>query len=246
MIEAAGHHTSTHTPAGSGRLWWFVAVSIAAHVGVLAVWRLELPRWSSSADMLNVTLIDAESGTAKRGTGPSPAPQDKAVAPQKVAHAPVVIAPKVDIKRTTKTPIEIPVDSNQSADIEMTTAPAQPQTVTSNDASINSSPPSQRPTAVPLSRDELLQRIKLQLDHFRRYPPIARRRGWEGDVHLTFRITEQGAINTIRVALSSGFKLLDDNAVAALKEIHDLLAGEEVIEQSQDLNVAVRYRLIDG
>lgn len=246
MIEAANHHAASYASARTGRLGWFVAVSIAVHVGIFAVWQPDPPRWNPSAAALNVTLIDAESDTASLGDAPSQRLQDRGTAKPTDTRA-------ADVRRRTtageivKTAAAQILDIGEpSGEIDTNVASAQPRTVAASDAPIISSVSSPPPNTVSLSRDELLQRIQHQLALLRHYPPVARRRGWEGDVHLTFRVTEQGAINAIHVAFSSGFTLLDDNAVAALNEINNLLANEEVIDKPHDMNLAVKYRLIDG
>lgn len=46
-----------------------------------------------------------------------------------------------------------------------------------------------------------------------RYPSQAARRGWEGTVRLRFRIAPDGSCAEVRVVKSSGYRLLDEDAV---------------------------------
>ncbi len=50
-----------------------------------------------------------------------------------------------------------------------------------------------------------------------RYPPLARRMGWTGQVVLRFRLGQAGAVAAETVASSSGYAILDQSALDALK-----------------------------
>ncbi|MCG6537789.1 MAG: energy transducer TonB, partial [Syntrophales bacterium LBB04] len=57
-------------------------------------------------------------------------------------------------------------------------------------------------------RDRILRNIG--------YPDVARRMKWEGKVLISFIITAEGNVEEIKVVQSSGFKVLDGNAVEAI------------------------------
>ncbi len=50
------------------------------------------------------------------------------------------------------------------------------------------------------------------------YPVVARRMGWEGKVMVSFVICEDGGINSIKIIQTSGFGLLDKNAMELIKK----------------------------
>ncbi len=50
------------------------------------------------------------------------------------------------------------------------------------------------------------------------YPPRARRMRWEGRVVLAFVLLADGRIRDLRVALTSGFPLLDEAALVAVEK----------------------------
>jgi protein TonB len=50
------------------------------------------------------------------------------------------------------------------------------------------------------------------------YPKIARRMGWEGRVVLSFIICKNGAVTNIKVVKSSGYAILDNNAVTTIRQ----------------------------
>jgi len=50
------------------------------------------------------------------------------------------------------------------------------------------------------------------------YPRLARKMGWEGKVVVSFVICEDGTVVNIKIIKSSGFALLDKNAVESIKK----------------------------
>lgn len=50
------------------------------------------------------------------------------------------------------------------------------------------------------------------------YPMIARKMGWSGKVTVSFTVREDGSVEDIGIVESSGFAVLDKNAVETIKE----------------------------
>lgn len=59
-------------------------------------------------------------------------------------------------------------------------------------------------------RDKILRNVV--------YPDAARRMGWQGKVILSFVITAKGAVKSFQVVQSSGFKMLDRNAIETVQD----------------------------
>ncbi|RLJ70147.1 protein TonB [Hydrogenivirga caldilitoris] len=72
------------------------------------------------------------------------------------------------------------------------------------------------------------------------YPPIARRMGWEGTVLVRFLFTPEGEIEELLVEKSSGFEILDSNALRAVR-----LAAKEFPKPERKVFVVlpIVYRL---
>ncbi len=51
------------------------------------------------------------------------------------------------------------------------------------------------------------------------YPYIARRMGWEGKVIISFILTKEGKISLLTVEKSSGYEILDKNAIETIKRV---------------------------
>lgn len=75
------------------------------------------------------------------------------------------------------------------------------------------------------------------------YPSIARRNGWEGEVLVELRVSENGRVLDARVVESSGFPVLDRQAVDALSKwrFHPGTRGGTPFETS--VMIPVRFQL---
>lgn len=51
------------------------------------------------------------------------------------------------------------------------------------------------------------------------YPPMARRMNWSGKVVVAFSVAEDGSVDTVRVAESSGFPILDQSALETERRV---------------------------
>lgn len=51
------------------------------------------------------------------------------------------------------------------------------------------------------------------------YPNLARRMGWHGKVLTSFVIHKDGSVSDIKILDSSGFKVLDENAVSTIQDV---------------------------
>lgn len=79
--------------------------------------------------------------------------------------------------------------------------------------------------------------------HFE-YPLLARRRGWEGTVWLSFVVAPDGELERIHVARGSGYDALDRSALTALRRIGHLPdARSRLGGRALELELPVIYRL---
>ncbi len=61
------------------------------------------------------------------------------------------------------------------------------------------------------------QLLRQRIERAKRYPALARRLGMEGTVHVEFRIARDGSVEGVKVAKSSGYPVLDEASVQAIK-----------------------------
>ncbi len=69
-------------------------------------------------------------------------------------------------------------------------------------------------------KEENLFAIREAILSYLKYPPIARRMGWEGVVWVRFTILPDGTLQDSRVEKSSGYKILDRSAIRAVELAH--------------------------
>lgn len=93
---------------------------------------------------------------------------------------------------------------------------------------------------------QLLGKLNSTLSRYLTYPPVARKRGWQGTVVVTLNIGADGQLHNIKLAQSSGYHLLDDSALTALKQlarldhVETLLNGRRLV-----LTLPISYRLAE-
>lgn len=98
-----------------------------------------------------------------------------------------------------------------------------------------------------LLSEKIQKQLNLKIAFARRYPRIAIRNAWEGQVNLGIRVLSDGQLTDIHIINSSGYQVLDNAAlnsitlVANLPEARPWLAG-----QSIDVVLPVIYKLTDS
>jgi protein TonB len=76
------------------------------------------------------------------------------------------------------------------------------------------------------------------------YPRVAALRGWEGEVRLRLRVARKGTLLAVDVDHSSGFKVLDQHALAMLAELGGLPPLPEALgEHEIQVVVPINYKL---
>jgi protein TonB len=92
-----------------------------------------------------------------------------------------------------------------------------------------------------LLRADLEQAFAL---HFR-YPRLAIKRGWQGEVRLGLRIEANGHLSQVRILQGSGYGLLDKAAMKSLNKVETLPNAIALLNgRSLDLILPVKYQLL--
>lgn len=95
--------------------------------------------------------------------------------------------------------------------------------------------------------NHLLSELRVAFDSGFIYPPIARRHGWQGKVQLGLTVAADGRLSDLSVLSSSGYPVLDDDAVRTLVRIGTLPRAAEILAgRSIRLQLPVYYRLIES
>ncbi len=78
-----------------------------------------------------------------------------------------------------------------------------------------------------------------------RYPYLARRRGQEGRAVLRVTVTPNGEAAFVRLHESSGYRLLDEAAVKAVREWHFIPAKRRGVPVAGSVDVPISFKLTD-
>ncbi len=89
-------------------------------------------------------------------------------------------------------------------------------------------------------RERIMVKLRHALNAQFSYPLLARQRNWQGEVILAFRVERDGRISNARIARSSGYRLLDHDALGALNRVEML---GEILPHSLTVELPVIYRL---
>lgn len=215
---------------------------------LLATIRLALPE------------VSAPPPTPAPAARPAPveAPQRPAAAPQarRAEATPVLAAPQPARPVVRQRPAAVtPSEAAAPPASQAATPPAPPV----SPAAIAAAAPqgAEAPAAAPVTtpRPAAPRPAADALDGYRRqltelfargheYPRVAALRGWEGEVRLRLRVARRGQLLGVRVDRSSGFDVLDQDAVALLEGHGSLPPLPEALEVAEiEVVVPITYRL---
>ncbi|MDP2873139.1 MAG: energy transducer TonB, partial [Bacillota bacterium] len=83
-----------------------------------------------------------------------------------------------------------------------------------------------------------LAAVRNRIDAHKVYPQIAVRNGWEGRVLVEMRLEGDGRLSTVRLLEGSGYAVLDDATISAVRRASPFPPVARV------LTVPVEYRLV--
>jgi protein TonB len=207
---ATSHHIRQTRQRRASPLWWFVPLSLLLHAGLLWYWQPSpAPVAARHATGMAVQLVE------RQQQEPAEATRARSQTATTAARANTVSSPK---------PLSQPVKPKQTEAPSVTPgAPATHETLSAD------SEPVTVPTTINEAALQSSLKVTLQQEiarHFS-YPLLARRRGWQGEVLLAFRLESDGRIIDARVARSSGYGVLDRAALDALGKVGRISPGTE-------------------
>lgn len=85
--------------------------------------------------------------------------------------------------------------------------------------------------------------VKRRMDRIKRYPRVARARGWQGKVVLQAAVGNSGLVRHVNVERSSGHDALDQDAVKLMWRISPLPLRYPIEESEVFIEVPVKYEL---
>lgn len=210
-------------------LRWFVSLSLLLHAALLWHWqRTPIVAAAPATAGMSVQLL--ERPHAAPAAERPPAPLSAAAPPPPVQRA---SGPKAQ---------QAPKPANSASEqrppaAETVQRPATPPVELAAAGSGAAAPEATDAAALESRLRVTLQQALAR--HFS-YPLLARRRGWQGEVVLAFRLQSDGRIIDARVARSSGYGVLDRAALDALGKVGRIPQGAEY---GLAMQLPVIYRL---
>lgn len=145
---------------------------------------------------------------AKEGVGPveeamkaDPGAKEGAAAPKEEAR------PRPKIFAEPKRPELFPTDE-RLAELERKYAAEAPKGEVGKTLSLNTS---------ELKYQKYLMDMKKKIEFYWEYPMLAAKNGWQGSLKVNFRINRDGSVSDISLERSSGYPMLDDAAMTAVR-----------------------------
>jgi TonB family protein len=219
-------HSQQH--ASSRRLLILLGISLLLHGLLLIHWPTSKPVLEFDYQLQNLTLnlepIEV--------IGQQQQPQEKTVTTSKPQPASI----------TTPVP-DKPAPAPRSTPHRQTAQDTSVASKTLQDPQQTTS----KVTTPSMNRARILSQIRHDLSQYFYYPPLARRKGMQGTVLLSFGISGQGAIHDIRVVKSSGYAILDLAAQDAMQRLEKLSwYAASLHGKNMDLELPVIFRLTEG
>jgi protein TonB len=220
---------STIAPAAGGerRFGSALAASLAIHVAVMTL-SLPAPRLAAleAPARLQVRLAELQpplpSAEPKKPFLPVALKPKAPKVTQAVAEAPTPVAapaPETEAVAEAPTPVAAPVPEPKPV-VPATTSPPPPVAV------YTPVPPAPQVSAVEL-RASYAKTISQALARYKKYPRIAQMRGWEGAVMLELRLAPSGRLLGAELHTSSGYPMLDEQALAMAARVEQFPAPPE-------------------
>jgi len=214
---------------------------------IVASIRLVMPEASAPAQPAPAAQPAPEQTPERTAPAPRPSRAERAEA-LPVLAAPQPARPLVRPRPAAATPLE----SAAQPTTPPASQPAMPTEIAVA-APRSAEPTPVLPAATPhptaqRASTEAIDSYRRQLtDLFAReheYPRVAAMRGWEGEVRLRLRVARRGQLLGVRVDRSSGFEVLDQDALALLEGHGKLPPLPEALEVAEiEVVVPITYRL---
>ena len=247
----------------------FILLSAALHLGALAALGYGPVRPAQRLPSALSVTLDAPSGMTATAARHGAAPQASAIAGEKssgisVKHAAL---PKPAKNAPPASPQNIPSSTLTHAYAD-SLANARVDEVSNDSPSPAAEQTREEPIADTETYDVIAQQpavsyiqhidsamltsrlagqLRDALAPYFAYPLMARRNGWQGQVRVGLRVEADGRLSHVRIAQSSGYRLLDSAALATLNHISAVPRAAGWLEGRHfDMVLPIDYRLIDG
>jgi protein TonB len=174
----------------------------------------------------NISVDEPSSGASNRTA------QEKALLVASTETKPIGMASHTEDSRPIKEEIAFAKDTERSSNHDAQTS-ASPSALATGEEN-----------EYDRARAQTQTRLNTDLARYFDYPYVARLRGWEGRVLLAFTIETDGRLKSIHIARSSGYAVLDNSALSALRKVERLAETIAWFQgRALTMQIPVIYRL---
>lgn len=193
----------------------------------------------------NVTRVTFRAATAPQPPAPTPLP-----VPEKPPEPEVREKPEPPPEPVTEPPPPKPEEPAEKARKRQTEPPREPQPPpqpnTAQSADAPAAPQAVKgavadPALVEKAKDEYLRRLMAHIESHKHYPRVARRRGIQGDVSVTFTLGAAGTVSGLEV--EGAQRVLVAAASDALEAAQPLPEPPETLPLPWEVSFAMRFTL---
>jgi protein TonB len=249
-------------------LGYFVLASVVLHALLVGLWQGEAPAGPSAHSTFQVTLLARHGDAASRPgvtdqTIPAHTPNTATGSADSASTTDLAtvegalhLTASVAARQATRLQPAAKTSSNKLSKRESRTE------ATTRESAINETPSSAQQKQISARngstshgqheltsaakhrkiRNALQEALLPRFD----YPPLARRRGWQGRVNVGLHVEADGDLTRIHLVKSSGHVLLDRAAVRNITELRSIPRATQWLEGNGiDMVLPVRYQLAD-
>lgn len=224
---------------------WFVSSGFHAVLGIALVWGM-----SNSSNPSTPIALDVSIAWALPDPPPTPAPAPAPTAAAATKVRPVAHAPKIV---QTVAPRPTPAIEPAAPDTVIASAPTVSAPVATPMGPLTAPDPTAQVTKPAPSGINSVQKpadtsrwqaqLESMLRKHKQYPMVARRMRQEGIVTVEAHFSAHGELIRCMVIISSGFKSLDEAALALVRQTADLVRASDQPGRSAELRIPIAFEL---
>jgi len=222
------------------RLYIMILVSTGIHLAAFGFWNQLSQTIYVSTDLHRTTFNVALTKPAQ--LTPETPPSNKTRQIKTAVIQPQSTHRQTALKSKTKTARPLDKQLTETKITEVQPASAEAVLPDHNNKISESSP-----QKFALLNNDMVKELQSEFQARFKYPMLARKRGWQGKVVLALHINVQGKISDIAIKRSSGYTVLDHNAVKTFKAIGKLSPNlYDRMNSTHSFNIPIIYQLNGG
>lgn len=250
------HH---HASSRDDTLLWAIAISLALHL--LMLWQVPPIKFDQPPPPATLVVELAQPKPAAPAPAPTPEPTpEPEPTPTPPPPKPVVKQKPLPVKPTEAPartqalpqPQESPPPQTESSAPPVITAAPKAEVAPTVTAPPPPPPEPPKPAGpsqqdIDAARNQYGNMLAREIAKYKQYPRIAQMRNWQGEAMLELQLDANGNLVSSRIHQSSGFEVLDKQALEMVKKASPFPRPPEALRgRSFTIQVPVSFRLEDA